>query len=219
MTIITKKRLIAAGVLSALIAGNMAMAADVPAGVQLAEKQTLVRNSGAEPQSLDPNKIEGVPEANISRDLFEGLLNTSPKDGHPIPGVAESWDNKDFKVWTFHLRKDAKWSNGEPVTAQDFVYSWQRLVDPKTASPYASYPQYGHIVNVDEIIDGKKAPSELGVKPLTTTRWKSPSANRYPIFINCWLTRRCLPSTNRPSKNLAKSGRSTAISLPTARIL
>ncbi|HBR5038588.1 TPA: oligopeptide ABC transporter substrate-binding protein OppA, partial [Klebsiella pneumoniae] len=57
MTIITKKRLIAAGVLSALIAGNMAMAADVPAGVQLAEKQTLVRNSGAEPQSLDPNKI------------------------------------------------------------------------------------------------------------------------------------------------------------------
>ena len=67
MTIITKKRLIAAGVLSALIAGNMAMAADVPAGVQLAEKQTLVRNSGAEPQSLDPNKIEGVPEANISR--------------------------------------------------------------------------------------------------------------------------------------------------------
>ncbi|SSW85426.1 oligopeptide ABC transporter substrate-binding protein OppA [Klebsiella pneumoniae] len=149
MTIITKKRLIAAGVLSALIAGNMAMAADVPAGVQLAEKQTLVRNSGAEPQSLDPNKIEGVPEANISRDLFEGLLNTSPKDGHPIPGVAESWDNKDFKVWTFHLRKDAKWSNGEPVTAQDFVYSWQRLVDPKTASPYASYPQYGHIVNVD----------------------------------------------------------------------
>lgn len=59
MTIITKKRLIAAGVLSALIAGNMAMAADVPAGVQLAEKQTPVRNSGAEPQSLDPNKIEG----------------------------------------------------------------------------------------------------------------------------------------------------------------
>ncbi|MCV5427335.1 ABC transporter substrate-binding protein, partial [Escherichia coli] len=81
-------------------------------------------------------------------------------------GVAESWDNKDFKVWTFHLRKDAKWSNGEPVTAQDFVYSWQRLVDPKTASPYASYPQYGHIVNVDEIIDGKKAPSELGVKAI-----------------------------------------------------
>ena len=71
--------------LSALIAGNMAMAADVPAGVQLAEKQTLVRNSGAEPQSLDPNKIEGVPEANISRDLFEGLLNTLAERWPPDP--------------------------------------------------------------------------------------------------------------------------------------
>lgn len=165
MSIITKKSLIAAGVFAALIAGSAA-AAEVPAGVKLADKQTMIRNNGAEPQSLDPNKIEGVPEANVSRDLFEGLLITSTKDGHPIPGVAESWDNKDFKVWTFHLRKDAKWSNGEPVTAQDFVYSWQRLVAPKTASPYASYPQYGHILNVDEIIDGKKPTTDLGVKAI-----------------------------------------------------
>ncbi|MNO93759.1 Periplasmic oligopeptide-binding protein precursor [compost metagenome] len=83
-----------------------------------------------------------------------------------VPGVAESWDNKDFKVWTFHLRKDAKWSNGEPVTAQDFVYSWQRLVDPKTASPYASYLQYAHVENVDDIIAGKKDKSTLGVKAI-----------------------------------------------------
>lgn len=70
-------------------------------------------------------------------------------------GVAESWDNKDAKVWTFHLRKDAKWSDGTPVTAQDFVYSWQRSVDPNTASPYASYLQYGHIAGIDEILEGK----------------------------------------------------------------
>ena len=182
MTIITKKRLIAAGVLSALLAGNMAMAADVPAGVQLSDKQTLVRNSGAEPQSLDPNKIEGVPEANISRDLFEGLLNTSPKDGHPIPGVAESWDNKDFKVWTFHLRKDAKWSDGTPVTAQDFVYSWQRLSDPKTASPYASYLQYGHVANVDEIIAGKKPITDLGVKALDDKTFQVTLSEPVPYF-------------------------------------
>ncbi len=167
MTIITKKRLIAAGVLSALIAGNMAMAADVPAGVQLAEKQTLVRNSGAEPQSLDPNKIEGVPEANISRDLFEGLLNTSPKDGHPIP---EAWRRAGIiKILKSGPSICVKMQNGltaSRLPPEDFVYSWQRLVDPKTASPYASYPQYGHIVNVDEIIDGKKAPSELGVKAI-----------------------------------------------------
>ncbi len=95
MSIITKKASLQRVFLAALIAGN-AMAADVPAGVNLADKQTMIRNNGAEPQSLDPNKIEGVPEANVSRDLFEGLLITSTKDGHPIPGVAESWDNKDF---------------------------------------------------------------------------------------------------------------------------
>lgn len=165
MTSITRKNLIAAGILTALITGNVAMAAEVPAGVQLAEKQDLVRNNGAEPQSLDPHKIEGVPESNLSRDLFEGLL-ISDQQGHPSPGVAESWDNKDFKVWTFHLRKDAKWSNGEPVTAQDFVYSWQRLADPKTASPYSSYLQYGHLTNIDDIIAGKKPTTDLGVKAI-----------------------------------------------------
>ncbi|EPP0953353.1 oligopeptide ABC transporter substrate-binding protein OppA [Cronobacter dublinensis] len=164
MSIITKKSLVAAGILSALIAGN-AMAANIPAGVQLAEKQTLVRNNGSEVQSLDPHKIEGVPESNINRDLFEGLLVTDV-EGHPSAGVAEKWDNKDFKVWTFHLRKDAKWSNGEPVTAQDFIYSWQRLADPKTASPYESYLQYGHITNIDDIIAGKKPATELGVKAI-----------------------------------------------------
>ncbi|ELY4856888.1 oligopeptide ABC transporter substrate-binding protein OppA [Cronobacter sakazakii] len=164
MSIITKKSLVAAGILSALIAGN-AMAANVPAGVQLAEKQTLVRNNGSEVQSLDPHKIEGVPESNINRDLFEGLLVTDV-EGHPSAGVAETWENKDFKVWTFHLRKDAKWSNGEPVTAQDFVYSWQRLADPKTASPYESYLQYGHITNIDDIIAGKKPATDLGVKAI-----------------------------------------------------
>lgn len=148
------KNLVAAGILTALIAGNAAMAADVPAGVKLAEKQTLVRNNGAEVQSLDPHKIEGVPESNVNRDLFEGLLVTDV-EGHPAPGVAEKWENKDFKVWTFHLRKDAKWSDGTPVTAEDFVYSWQRLANPNTASPYASYLQYGHIANIDDIIAGK----------------------------------------------------------------
>ncbi|WP_297198686.1 oligopeptide ABC transporter substrate-binding protein OppA [uncultured Pluralibacter sp.] len=164
MTIITKKSLITAGILTALFAGSV-MAAEVPAGVTLAAKQELVRNNGSEPQSLDPHKIEGVPESNISRDLFEGLL-VSDLNGHPIPGVAEKWENKDFKVWTFHLRKDAKWSNGDPVTAQDFVYSWQRVSDPKTASPYASFLQYGHLVNVDDVIAGKKPVTDLGVKAI-----------------------------------------------------
>lgn len=180
MTIITKKNLIAAGILTAFMAGS-AGAADVPAGTQLAEKQELVRNNGSEPQSLDPHKIEGVPESNLSRDLFEGLL-VSDLQGRPIAGVAEQWENKDFKVWTFHLRKDAKWSNGEPVTAQDFVYSWQRVSDPKTASPYASFLQYGHLLNVDDIIAGKKPASDLGVKALDAHTLEVTLSEPVPYF-------------------------------------
>ncbi|MGK3372677.1 oligopeptide ABC transporter substrate-binding protein OppA [Citrobacter youngae] len=181
MSNITKKSLVAAGILTALIAGNVATAAVVPAGVQLAEKQTLVRNNGSEVQSLDPHKIEGVPESNISRDLFEGLL-ISDVDGKPSPGVADKWENKDFKVWTFHLRKDAKWSDGTPVTAQDFVYSWQRLANPNTASPYASYLQYGHIVNIDDIIAGKKPVTDLGVKAIDDHTFEVTLSEPVPYF-------------------------------------
>ena len=181
MTNITKKSLVAAGILTALVAGNVATAAVVPAGVQLAEKQTLVRNNGSEVQSLDPHKIEGVPESNINRDLFEGLL-ISDVDGKPSPGVAEKWENKDFKVWTFHLRKDAKWSDGTPVTAQDFVYSWQRLANPNTESPYASYLQYGHIVNIDDIIAGKKPVTDLGVKALDDHTFEVTLSEPVPYF-------------------------------------
>ena len=200
MTIITKKSLVAAGVLSALMTINAAVAADVPAGVQLADKQTLVRNNGSEVQSLDPHKIEGVPESNINRDLFEGLL-VSDLDGHPVAGVAEKWDNKDFKVWTFHLRKDAKWSDGTPVTAQDFVYSWQRLADPKTASPYASYLQYGHLANVDDIIAGKKPATDLGVKALDDHTFEVTLSEPVPYFYKLLVN----PAMSQPA-NIVSNG-------------
>ena len=180
MNNITKKSLIALGVMTAL-AGNLAMAATVPAGTELAAKQELVKGNGDEVQSLDPHKIEGVPESNVNRDLLEGLV-ISDVQGHPIPGVAESWENKEGKVWTFHLRKNAKWSNGEPVTAQDFVYSWQRLADPKTASPYASYLQYGHLVNIDDIIAGKKSPDTLGVKAIDANTLEVTLSESVPYF-------------------------------------
>lgn len=166
MSNLTKKSALAIAIstifgLSALTAN----AAVVPDGVKLAEKQVLVRNNGSEPQSLDPHKIEGVPESALARDLFEGVTIVGP-DGEILPGSATSWENKDFTVWTFKIREGAKWSNGDPVTAQDFVYSWQRLADPNTASPYESYLQYAHIVNIDDIIAGKKKATELGVKAL-----------------------------------------------------
>ena len=184
MTNITKKSLAALGVMAALgaLAGNSALAANVPAGVQLAEKQELVRGNGAELQSLDPHKVEGVPEAYVSRDLYEGLAITDA-DGKIQPGVAESWESKEGgKVWIFHLRKDVKWSNGEPLTAKDFVYSWRRLADPKTASPYASYLQYGHLLNVDDIIAGKKSPDTLGIKAVDDHTLEVTLSEAVPYF-------------------------------------
>ncbi|EAR56328.1 putative oligopeptide ABC transporter, periplasmic oligopeptide-binding protein [Photobacterium sp. SKA34] len=138
-------------------------AAQVPSDVKLADKQELVRGNGTEPESLDPQKVSGVPESNVIRDLLEGLVNQDSK-GNLIPGVAKSWETTDNKTWIFHLREDAKWSNGDPVTADDFVYTWRRLADPKTASPYASYIQMTTMANAEDIIEGKKPADTLGVE-------------------------------------------------------
>lgn len=124
---------------------------------------TVTRNNVTEPQSLDPHQITGVPEINVVRDLLEGLVETDGK-GAVIPAAAESWESGDNKVWTFKLREGLKWSNGEPLTAEDFVYSWRRLVDPKTASQYATYLQAAKIENIDAILKGEKSPDTLGVK-------------------------------------------------------
>ena len=147
-----KKTMINTLLVAALFGGvNVAQAADVPAGTKLAEVQQLVKGNGSEPATLDPQKVEGTPESAILRDLFEGLV-TSGSKGEVVPGVAESWETKDNKHYVFHLRKDAKWSNGEPVTAHDFVYAFQRAVDPKTASPYSWYLEMPTIANATEII-------------------------------------------------------------------
>src|SRR5258708_17829076 len=124
-------------VLGGFMLAGASQAAIVPPGVQLAAKQELVRNNGTEVETLDPTVAESVPDNGITRDLFEGLTATGA-DGETVPGVAEKWEMKDPTTWVFHLRKNAKWSNGEPVVGADFVYGCQRLVDPKTASPYAT---------------------------------------------------------------------------------
>lgn len=148
-----------------LCASTAAWAAKVPAGTQLADKQELVRNNGSEPASLDPHKVESDVEFNIISDLFDGLVSVSPT-GEIQPRLAEKWENKDNTVWTFHLRPGITWSDGTPITAEDIVWSWQRLVDPKTVSPYASYPGSMRIVNGTDIAEGKKAPESLGVKAI-----------------------------------------------------
>ncbi|MGH6638703.1 MAG: ABC transporter substrate-binding protein, partial [Polaromonas sp.] len=137
-----------------LACAGLACAATVPAGVKLHDSQELVRNNGSEPETLDPALASGVPANNVIRDLFEGLAATDA-NGKVVPGVAESWKQTDAQTWVFKLRKNAKWSNGDPVTAEDFVYGMRRFVDPATASKYAA--TYGiFLLNAKEIIEGKK---------------------------------------------------------------
>ncbi len=133
-------------------------------GPGLAEVQVLHRGNGAEPQTLDPHRAEGLPASNILRDLFEGLVNEAP-NGSLIPGVAESWTiSEDGLIYRFKLRASARWSNGDAVTAKDFVFGLRRSVDPKTLSAYSSvlFP----IVNARAIVEGALPPEELGVTAL-----------------------------------------------------
>jgi len=130
----------------------------------LAENQELRRGNGEEPQTLDPHRAEGVPTANILRDLYEGLATTAP-DGRIVPGAAARWDvSRDGMTYTFYLREDGRWSNGDPVTADDFVFSFRRSVNPKTAAVFGRMLM--PIENAQPILAGNLEPAALGVEAL-----------------------------------------------------
>ena len=130
----------------------------------LAEEQVLYRGNGEEPQTLDPHLAEGAPSANILRDLFEGLTTEAP-DGTIIPGAAIRWNiSRDARTYTLYLNREGAWSNGDTLTAEDFVFSLRRSVDPQTASNSAD--MLLPILNAREIISGEKPASELGVTSL-----------------------------------------------------
>ena len=102
------------------------------------ELKILKITVGSEPEDVDPHVVTGVPEHHIIASLTEGLVAEDPVDLHPVPGVAEKWDiSEDGKVYTFHFRENAKWSNGDAVTANDFVMSYKRILTPALASKYA----------------------------------------------------------------------------------
>lgn len=162
---------------------SLSYAADVPQGTVLAQKQELVRHIKDEPASLDPAKAVGLPEIQVIRDLFEGLVNQNER-GELTPGVATRWQSNDNRIWTFTLRDNAKWSDGTPVTAQDFVYSWQRLVDPKTTSPFAWFAALAGISNAQAIIDGKAAPDTLGVTAVDARTLRVQLDKPLPWFSN-----------------------------------
>jgi oligopeptide transport system substrate-binding protein len=126
------------------------------------EVMTLNRGNGAEIKSLDPDYIDGTWEANVVGDLIVGLV-TEDAAGQPIPGAATSWEvSPDGKTWTFHLRKGAVWSDGAPVTAEDFVFAYRRLLDPKTAAQYAY--NLWVLKNAQAVNNGKLPLTALGAK-------------------------------------------------------
>lgn len=135
---------------------------------------------GAEPETLDPRKSTGMPEAKIEGNLFEGLT-THGKDGKIIAGAAEKWTvSPDGKVYTFTLRANGKWSNGEPVTAQDFEYSWKKVLDPSFASKYAQ--QLYFLAGAEAYNTGKGTADKVGVKALDDKTLQVTLADPCPFF-------------------------------------
>ncbi|MDF1810804.1 MAG: peptide ABC transporter substrate-binding protein [Verrucomicrobiales bacterium] len=129
----------------------------------------LLIGNGGEPKALDPHLVTSVGDSAIMRAMFEGLVTYHPSnDATHAPGVAERWEANDKKtVWTFYLRKNAKWSNGDPVTAHDFVYSYHRILHPEMGAPYASmlyFLRNAKEYNTDK--EGKVPFEDVGVKAL-----------------------------------------------------
>ena len=126
----------------------------------------IVIANGAEPESLDPAILTGQPDGRPAAAMFEGLTRLNPVDSTSQPGLAERWDiSEDGRTYTFHLRTNALWSTGEPITADDFVYSWRRVIDPATASDYSGLLFY--VENGEEIATGKtKDLTRLGARAL-----------------------------------------------------
>ena len=169
---------------SFMIFGSFANAAEThpKTGEKLSSEQTFTYWHLDEHSSIDPQIVEDVSGSDIVRNLFEGLMNQDA-DGNLVPGVATSFTTNESKdVYTFNLREDAKWSNGDSVTAHDFVYAWQRAVDPSTASPYSWFMEIMSIQNGGAIISGEKQPSDLGVKALDDSTLEVTLSASLPYF-------------------------------------
>ncbi len=147
------------------------------------EDQILYLGNGTEPQGLDPHTVTGVPEHKILLSLMEGLVTRHPEGKGSVPAVAERWEtSEDGKEYTFYLNKNARWSNGDSVTAKDFVYSWRRILMPSMAALYADMlyvVKNAEAFNKGNIDDF----SQVGVKAIDNFTLKVNLTNRTPYFL------------------------------------
>src|SRR5436305_7437100 len=157
-----KYALLAVFLLSAAACGTRAQSAQYFGKTEPPKGQTLRYISGSEPGSLDPQVSTGQPEARIYLALYEGLTEIHPVTGQSIPAIAERWQaNADNTEFTFYLRRNARWSNGDPITARDFVYSLRRGLSPAVAarSAYLAYS----IKGAQAYNEGKGRPEDVGI--------------------------------------------------------
>lgn len=165
-----------------------------------------------EPLTVDPNKSSDTNSASLISQIMEGLYKYD-KNGKPVPGVAKKMATitNDGKTYTFNLRKDAKWSNGQPVTAQDFVTSFTRMVDPKTKAQYSNL--FEPFKNYQAIADGKLPASKLGVKALGKYKLQIQLTKKVP-YMDDLLADKYLPlNTDAVKKYGAKYGTSAATAI------
>ncbi|WP_244645565.1 peptide ABC transporter substrate-binding protein [Salinarimonas ramus] len=159
----------------------LATALGVTGAPALAQEVVYNRGNDTDPSSLDQHKTSTVAEAHLLRDLYEGLVVYN-SEAEVIPGVAESWEvSEDGRVYTFTLRENARWSNGDPVTAGDFVFAFRRIQDPATAAGYANilYP----ILNAEAINRGDMPKEELGARAIDDRTLEITLENATPYFI------------------------------------
>ncbi|MES1166433.1 MAG: peptide ABC transporter substrate-binding protein, partial [Pseudomonadota bacterium] len=160
-------------------------AAIPPAAIKARPSQVWRVGNGAEPQDLDPHTVQGIPEHKLIMALFEGLASEDPKDLHPVPAVAKSWEiSPDGCVYVFHLRENAKWSDGVAITADDFLQSYRRILTPALASEYA-YLIYDYVVGAKDYYDGKaKDFSSVGFKAVDAHTLQVTLKSATPYLLN-----------------------------------
>ena len=160
----------------------LSFAAALALSAAAVEARVLNIHNGGDPTSLDPHKLSGDWENRIAGDIFEGLV-TEDVNAEPVPGQAESWEvSDDGLTYTFTLREGLTWSDGEPVTADDFVFAFRRLMNPETAAEYA-YLQYS-IKNAEAINTGDTPVEELGVKAVGERTLEITLERPTPYFVS-----------------------------------
>jgi len=179
----TKKLRIIAAIMTTMMAGSLFSGCTSTGKVNPKKAEQLIRyNLGANPKTIDPGLNSSVEGGTVIANAFEGLTDVDANN-KPYPGVAKSWDiSADGKHYVFHLRKDAKWSDGKPVTAKNFEYAWKRALAPETASDYA-YQLY-YLKNGEAYNGSKVAADQVGVKAVDDYTLNVDLENSTPYFLS-----------------------------------